>query len=263
MDFLADITPLLPFLWLFLLAFIAGVIDSMAGGGGLLTVPGLLTAGLDPLAALATNKFQGVFGPLSASLHLWRKGKIDVKRLALPAALAFLGAVAGAATLSFIKPDTLKALIPFLLISIALYVLFSPKLGAVKKAPRLSSIAFALTLVPFVGFYDGFIGPGTGSFFALGGVALLGLTLDEATMQAKLYNFMSNLGGLLFFLASGHVVFSYGLVMAVGMALGGNIGARLILRHGTALVKPLLVIMSLGMSIKLLWQGGFFSKVLP
>ncbi len=239
---------------LFILALVAGVINSMAGGGGLLTVPGLMAAGLDPVSAFATNKLQGIFGTASAALQFWRKGRVRFRDHLLPAATAFLSSVCGAASLSYLDPSFLKAIVPFVLILVAFVVLLKPNLGKTPREARLSFAAGAVTVIPVIGFYDGFLGPGTGSFFALGAVAFLGVGLEGATIRAKIYNFMSNLGGLLFFISSGHVSWTYGAVMAAGTIIGGNIGARLILKHGAEVIKPVLVTMSLAMSIKLIWQ---------
>ena len=248
-------------LGLFVLALVAGTIDAMAGGGGLLTIPGLMATGIPPIAALATNKMQAIFSPLSASYHFWRSGRLDIRALWKPALLSMAGAACGAACLSFVDPATLKQLVPFLLIAICGWLLLSEDLGKKPRPARLGFATIAITLVPLVGFYDGFFGPGTGTFFALGLVSLAGLTLDAATMQAKLYNFMSNLGALLFFLFTGHIVWLYAVVMACGMVAGGAIGARLVLKHGTGLIKPLLIVTSLAMSAHLLWQNGTLAQL--
>jgi uncharacterized membrane protein YfcA len=112
-----------------------------------------------------------------------------------------------------------------------------------------------------IGFYDGLFGPGTGAFYAFGAAAILGVGLDEATIRAKIYNFGSNCGGLYLLSAEGHTAWAYGAVMAAGTFIGGMIGARLILRHGVRLVKPLVVAMSLAMSFKLLWHQGTIQKI--
>jgi len=247
---------------LFVLALVAGAIDAVAGGGGLLTVPGLLAVGLDPVSVVATNKLQGMFGPLSATVHFWRHGRIRLSEHLLPAGAAWAGGVAGAASLSLADPELLKTLVPVLLIAVAVWVLFSPNLGEVPRRARVSAAVFALTLVPLVAAYDGFFGPGAGTFFALGAVSLLGVTLQEATVRAKLCNFASNLGALGFFVFSGHVVWAYGAAMILGTIIGGNLGARLILARGTGLIRPVLVVMSLAMSGKLLWQQGFIQRML-
>ncbi len=246
---------------LFFLALTAGAIDAIAGGGGLLIVPGLMTAGLDPISAFATNKLLGVCATSSASFQFWRKGRLQIKILL--ALGAFAGSICGAAALSYVDPGVLKIAVPIMLIAIAMLVLFKPTLGDRPRKALLSSALASVTIIPLVGFYDGLFGPGTGTFFAFSGVIFLGLGLQDATIRAKIYNLMSNLGGLLFFAWSGHGAWVYGAVMAVATLIGGNLGARLILKHGTGLIKPMLAIMSLAMSIKLLWQDGVFEHVSP
>lgn len=246
---------------LFVLALAAGTIDAMAGGGGLLTVPGLMATGIPPISALATNKMQAIFSSLSATVHFWRSGRLDLRACWRPALMSMLGAVGGAASLTFIDPGTLRSLMPFFLIGVCGWLLLSEDFGHNPGPARLSFAATGFTFVPLIGAYDGFFGPGTGTFFAIGLVTLLGIGLDQATMQAKLYNFMSNLGALLFFLVEGHIVWPFAIVMACGMIVGGSIGARLVLRHGTRLIKPLLIATSLAMSVRLLWQNGTLQQI--
>jgi uncharacterized membrane protein YfcA len=246
---------------LFALAVFAGLIDTMAGGGGLLVVPGLMAAGLDPISAFATNKLQAIFGTASATVQFWRRGRVRLKDHLFPAGVAFLSAVCGAATLSYLEPRLLSAIVPFILISVALLLLLKPNLGEIARTARMSRLAGAFTLIPLIGFYDGFFGPGTGTFLALGAVAVLGDRLEEATIHAKIYNFTSNLGGLLFFIGSGRPAWVYGAVMAAGTLIGGNLGARLILKHGVGVIKPLIVAVSLALSTRLLWQQGTIQDV--
>ncbi len=246
---------------LFFLALTAGAIDAIAGGGGLLIVPGLMTAGLDPISAFATNKLLGVCATSSASFQFWRKGRLQIKFI--PALGAFAGSICGAAALSYIDPGFLKLAVPIMLIVIAILVMFKPTLGDRPRKAWLSPALASVTIIPLIGFYDGFFGPGTGTFFALSSVIFLGLGLQDATIRAKIYNLMSNLGGLIFFAWNGHGAWDFGAVMAVGTLIGGNLGARLILKHGTGLIKPMLMIMSLAMSIKLLWQDGVFERLSP
>lgn len=246
---------------LFLLGLVSGTIDAMAGGGGLLVVPGLMALGFDPVAAFSASKLQGVFGSLSATVHFWRRGKIRLRQHRLPVATVFFSSVIGAVCLTTVDPQALKSLIPWLLIAIALWLLFSPTLGDAPTPAKLSPRACALTILPLIGFYNGFFGPGTGTFFALALVSLLGLTLGEATIRTKLYNLIGNLGGFLVFLYAGSIPWRYGGVMVVGTWIGGSLGARLVLRHGTRLIRPLVVIMTVAMSIKLLWQQGVFARL--
>ncbi len=253
-------TDLLHLAILFAIALIASTIDAMAGGGGLLTLPALMATGLDPVTALATNKFQGTFGSLSATYHFWRTGKLDLIKYFPGALFAFFGSLAGGVVVMEMNPDLLKTIIPFLLIGIACWVLCSPTLGDSRTKAKISFAIYIVFFVTLIGFYDGFFGPGTGSFFALSGVALLGIKLDEATARAKLYNFMSNVASLLFFIIQGKIFWLFASVMAVGNFMGGQIGARLVIHHGTQLIRPILVIMSVAMSIKLLWSQGLLQK---
>lgn len=246
---------------LFGLAVFAGVIDTMAGGGGLIVVPGLIWAGLDPMGALATNKFQAIFGTASATLQFWRRGRVRLRDHLFPGVTAFLSSAGGAATLSYLDPKLVKTIVPFLLISIAVLLLLRPNLGEIPQKARISRLAGALTIIPVIGFYDGFFGPGTGMFFALGAVAILGVGLEEATIHAKIYNFMSNLGGLLFFIETGQPSWTYGAVMAAGTLVGGNLGARLILKHGARAIKPIVVAISVAMSVRLLLQNGMLQEI--
>jgi uncharacterized membrane protein YfcA len=242
---------------LFALALLAGLVDSIAGGGGLITVPALLWTGLDPIAVLATNKAQGVFGTFAASVNFVRQGATDLQRAAFAILCTFIGAAAGTISVRYLGGELLERLIPILLIGFAVYFLFSPRVSDLDSRHRVGEGVFALTVGFGVGFYDGFFGPGTGTFFAMGYVALLGYSLRRATAHTKLLNFTSNLAALLFFLPGGHVAWSIGLPMAAGQLLGAWAGSRLVLRHGARLVRPVLVVASLAVSLKLLWEQWF------
>jgi uncharacterized membrane protein YfcA len=240
------------FLLLFALALTAGLIDAIAGGGGLITVPALLWAGLSPVEALATNKAQGVFGTLAATANFLRLGTIDVRAATFAMVCTFIGAAAGATAVQFLGGDLLARLVPLLLIGFALYFLVSPRVSDIDSHRRIGDAAFALLIGSSVGFYDGFFGPGTGTFFTMGYVALLGYGLRRATAHAKLLNFISNLAALLFFIGGGQVVWGIAMAMAAGQLAGGWIGAHLVVRHGTRLIRPVLVVASLAVSLKLL-----------
>ena len=163
-------------------AGIAGFVDTLAGGGGLITVPLLLLTGRPPLQVLATNKLQGTFGTLSATVVLLRKHQIFVGDVRAGFAAAFAGGVLGALTVKIANAGALDILIPIILAGIALYFLFAPRAAEVGGKARLCRPAYLRTIVPAIGFYDGFMGPGTGSFFALAGVALRGEPLLKARL---------------------------------------------------------------------------------
>ena len=236
---------------LFGVAITAGSIDAIAGGGGLLCLPALLWSGLSPAQTLATNKAQSVFGTGSAAWHFHRQGAIDVKTMRLTILTVFIGAAAGTILVQHIDPGFLRTALPVLLVGIAAYFLFKPNLGEADRHERVSLKTFTLTIAPLIGFYDGFFGPGAGSFYAIALVDLLGFNLTRATANTKLLNLTSNFAALLAFLLGGQIVWSAALAMAVGQFIGGRIGSHLVLNKGSRLVRPLLVVMSLAMTVKL------------
>lgn len=251
---LGDLSPLMV-LGLFGVALCAGFVDSIAGGGGLLTLPTLLWAGLSPTQALATNKLQASFGSLSSSVHFIRAGAVRPKDF-WPASLATaIGAGLGASVVQRLDGQVLRAIVPFLLMAIALFLIFSPKLGTTQRPQRIPPALYAAIVAPALGFYDGFFGPGTGSFMVIAQVALLGLDLTAATTRTKVLNFTSNAASLIFFLFGGQILWTIGLTMGLGQSIGARLGSRLVIRNGAAIVRPLLVILSVALSMKLLFVG--------
>jgi uncharacterized membrane protein YfcA len=238
--------------FLFAVAATAGFIDAIAGGGGLITLPALLWAGLPPVQALATNKLQGSFGTLSASLHFIFDGKILRGNLLPLITATFLGALSGTLMVQILPDELVRKTVPVLLILFALYFLFSPRISDEDAHQRLSIRLFAIALCIPIGFYDGFFGPGTGSFFVMAIVALLGYNLTHATGITKILNLTSNLTALLFFTLGGHVVWQLGLILGIAQAAGAWLGAKAAIRHGAAIIRPLLVIISIAVSLKLL-----------
>jgi len=235
------------------IAVLAGFIDAIAGGGGLITVPALLWAGVPPLNALATNKLQGCFGSGTASYRFWRKRHINFRELLLPIALTFIGAALGTWTVQHIHNDWLNQIIPILLIGVALYFALSPSLKDFDGHQRISIGAFGLTGGLIVGFYDGFFGPGTGSFFFAAIVLLLGWGAKRATGATKLLNFTSNIASLVFFATGGQVFWALGLAMGTGQIIGAWLGSHLAIRHGGEIIQPLVIGVSILISLKLLF----------
>lgn len=192
---LHDLAPQI-FALLFLAAFFAGFIDSIAGGGGMITVPAMLLAGIPPLETLGTNKLQSLFGSGSASLAYARKGHVNLREQLPMAVMSALGAALGALLATIVPGDVLKAVLPFMLVGIALYFALKPSVGDVDRAQRMTPFLFSLTIVPLIGFYDGVFGPGTGSFFMMAFIALAGFGVLKATAHTKFLNFGSNIGAL-------------------------------------------------------------------
>ncbi|MCB1418968.1 MAG: TSUP family transporter [Notoacmeibacter sp.] len=235
-------------------AFAAGFIDAIAGGGGLITVPALLIAGFDPVVALGTNKLQSLFGSGSATLSYAAKGHVKITENWKAALGSMIGAALGAILATILPAWVLKALLPVLLVAIALYFAFKPALDDVDRVRRLGPLLFSATVVPLIGFYDGVFGPGTGSFFMLAFVALAGYGVLKATAHTKLLNFASNIGGFAAFAAFGVVAWKAGVLMGAAQFAGAQLGARLAMRNGARIIKPLLVVTCTALAIRLLFD---------
>ncbi|MDE1515158.1 MULTISPECIES: TSUP family transporter [Vibrio] len=239
---------------LWMVACVAGFIDAMAGGGGLLTLPALLAAGVPPTQALATNKLQSSFGSFSATLYFVRQGIVNLKTMRLAIGCTFVGAALGAEAVQYIDASLLTSLIPGLLIAISLYFLLAPATKVDQGPAPLSESAFAFTVGFGVGFYDGFFGPGTGAIFTVCFVALGHLGLVEATARTKVLNFTSNIAALTFFIIAGLPIWPIGLTMAVGGFIGARLGAKVVISKGQRWIRPLVITMSMLMALRLLWQ---------
>jgi uncharacterized protein len=238
--------------------FVSGFVDAIAGGGGLLTLPSLALAGLDPVSAVATNKLASTFGTASATFAFWRAGKIEPGMA--PAALAAGAAAAlGALALPWAPRALLTAALPIVLIGVALYFALAPRLDEAQRKARLSPAMFAATLAPAVGFYDGVFGPGAGSFYMIGFVLLLGYGVTRAMAGARFANLGSNAGSLAIYALSGHIYVPAGLALGLGTFLGARLGAHMALRAGARLIRPLIVVVSFAMAAKLMSApGGLF-----
>jgi len=232
-------------------AFIAGTVDAMAGGGGLITIPALMAAGIPPVQALGTNKLQSSLGTTSAVIAFARKGRIDFRRFLMPTLAAFVGSLAGAWTLQRVDPGFLAAFVPVLLILMAGYFLLAPKASEEDRHARLGPAALLLVTAT-IGFYDGFFGPGTGSFLATALVLLFGMGLLSATAHTKLLNLSSNIAAVIALGLGGKIYWLLGLLMAPCAIAGGQLGAHLAMRVGGRLIRPLLVTVSLALTAKLL-----------
>ena len=237
---------------LFGVSLIAGCCDAIAGGGGLLTLPALLLAGLDPVTAIATNKLQGTAGSVSATIAFARRGLIRWREAAPAALSAGAAGLAGAFCVSLLPKGVLSAVVPLLLIGIAVYFATARRIRNEDAAARIAPGLFAVTLAPVVGFYDGVFGPGAGSFYMIGFVSLLGLGIVRATAHTKLANAASNLASLAVFAIQGVIVWPVGLAMALGAFLGAQAGSVLAMRLGARLIRPLLVIIACAMALRLL-----------
>jgi uncharacterized membrane protein YfcA len=237
-------------------ALLGGFVDTIAGGGGLIVAPALFAAGLPPKLAFGTSKLQAAVGSFSASATFI--GRKEIRLIDVwPAILAsFSGSVCGTLLIERLDPSFLRQLVPILLIAIALYTLASTRLTRKLQAdakPLLGPIPFSIGAGLTLGAYDGFFGPGAGSFWAIAHVVLRGYDLRRATVNTKLVNCASNIASLIVFAFAGHVIWLLGLAMAAGQFIGARAGAHMVLNKGTSLIRPLLVVMSLGITARIVW----------
>jgi uncharacterized protein len=233
----------------------AGFVDSIAGGGGLITVPVLMNLGFGPQYALGTNKLQATFGSGSATWHYAAAGTVRLRDCARGFALSLAGAAAGAWAVQQLDPSFLKRIIPILLIAVGIYSILKPQLGAEDARPRMGRGWFEVLFGLGIGFYDGFFGPGTGTFWAMACVLMLGFNLTHATGYTKVMNFASNLSSLAVFLASGKVYFIAGFVMGLGQLLGARLGARMVIARGTKFIRPIFLTVVFALTLKLLAEA--------
>jgi len=235
-------------------ALVAGTVDAIAGGGGLLTLPALLLAGLPPHLALGTNKGQSVFGSFAALLRFARAGLVDGRRARLTFPLGLAGSLLGAALVLAVPPQALRGLVLGLLVAAAAFVALRRPRPRPAGTSRPPAGAAAAVIALFIGAYDGFFGPGTGTFLIVAFAALLGDGLTRASAAAKVVNFASNLAALLVFSARGTVVWRISLPMAAAQLLGGWLGAHLAVRRGDRLVQGATVAVALALAGKLAWD---------
>lgn len=237
-------------------ALAAGFVDAIAGGGGVLSVPALLAAGLPPHLALGTNKAQSVVGTLAALTRFARAGLVD-RRRAAPAFLAALaGALLGTRLVLWMDPQLLKPVAVALLVVVAIWLTVRRDVGGppapseqtAPTRPRVRSAVIGLGL----GVYDGFFGPGTGTFLVVLNARLLRDPLDRASANAKVANAASNLGALLLFVIHGAVLWQVALPMAVAQAVGGWLGSHVAIRGGAPLVRRVVLIVVLALAARLL-----------
>jgi uncharacterized membrane protein YfcA len=237
-------------------AVLTGFIDAIAGGGGLIMMPALLFAGVPPVNALATNKLQSMFGTATACFNFWRKGLIDWRANLLTIVLVAVGASIGALLVQWIDSRALALIIPLLLMAVAIYVIASPRMSDEDAHQRVSARGYS-AVGGAIGAYDGFFGPGAGSFYTASLVGLRGLGLTRATALTKLFNVTSNIASVLLFALGGKMFWLLGVCMAAGAMAGGWIGSHTAMRFGARLIRPLLVVLSLALTVRLLW--GYFA----
>jgi uncharacterized membrane protein YfcA len=246
-----DALPLSSLMILWTAGVFAGFVDSIAGGGGIVSLPALLATGMPPHLALGTNKLQGTFGSCTAAVNYTRKGLVDLSEIPTGVIATAIGALTGTMTVQVLSPDFLQNTILILLTGVFLYTWFSPDLGKIDRPPSMAAPLFFACAGFALGFYDGFFGPGTGSFWTILLVAVLGVNLKKATAHTKVFNFTSNFVALAAFFIGGNVVVSAGLLMGCGQMLGAFIGSRLVIQKGTGFVRVFFLVVVVATILRL------------
>lgn len=235
-------------------AFAAGWIDAVVGGGGLLQLPALLLVpGITPVQALATNKLASVFGTAMSSVAYARRVRPSPRTVLPMAGIALLGAFGGASLAAFLPARVFTPIILVALLVVGLITLLKPTLGEATR-PRhrgLAQLAASGAIGAFIGFYDGLLGPGTGTFLVISLVGLLGYDFLRATATAKLVNFATNLGALLFFIPLGAVLWPLGLAMGAASIVGSLLGSRMAIARGSRFVRVLFLAVVGVLTVKL------------
>lgn len=239
-----------------LMGFIAALVDSIAGGGGLISVPALMMTNLPTHMVLGTNKFASTTASFTSSLKFAKSGKVNFKLLKFLIPFTFIGSATGVYVLKFIPADFLKSIVLVLVLLIGVYSLKSKTLGmednscdVIEKKSLIIGMVFAFCL----GFYDGFFGPGTGSFLIFGFIKIFKFDFTKASGNAKMLNFTSNVSALILFAIQGNINYLYGIPVAIFMILGARVGTKLAIDKGPKFIKPIFAVMSIAVFIKLIF----------
>lgn len=231
--------------------FLAAFVDAVVGGGGLIALPALMFAGLNPTAAVATNKLAGTMGSLTSTISFYRSGQLEIRSVIKYFPLAFIGSLFGAWTVHLINPELLKPLMLIMLAAVAVYTIFKKDWGSVAavKNLKLTHLVLFMLLLFCIGFYDGFLGPGTGSFLIFS-FLLVGFDFLKAAGNAKFLNLASNFAGLLMFAYLGQIHYVYGLLMGIAQIAGATVGSRMAIKKGSGFVRILFIIVTITLLTK-------------
>ena len=242
---------------LFIIAggFLAGFVDSIAGGGGLISLPVLLATGMPPHFALGTNKFASTFGAVMSAWQFWRAGKVDVHLIVRAVPCTFVGALAGCLLMLHMSSQWLQPVIIIALIAAVLIIFFKRNIGAVNtyRGETKKNLLQAMAVAVVIGFYDGFVGPGTGTFLILA-FAMMGFDFVIAAGNAKILNLTSNLTAFVLLVYWGKIYYVYGVAMASSLFLGAYFGSRLAIRRGTGFVRAIMMTVTIVLIVKLIFD---------
>lgn len=235
----------------------AGTVDAIAGGGGLITLPLLVAIGLPAPIALGTNKLQSSIGTSVATFNYFKNKLISLHVIMKGLLFGFVGASLGSLSAQYVDSSFLEKFLPFLMLTIFIYTIYSPKLGLSDSHQRMREPLFYMLFGFVLGFYDGFLGPGTGSFWVASLVYFLGYNLAKATAYTKVFNLKSNLIALSWFTLGGCIDYQVGLIMACGQLIGGKLGSQLVIKKGAGLVRPIFLSIVFVTILTMFYRGYF------
>lgn len=239
-----DIDPSL-FFTLIIFGFLAAFIDSVVGGGGLIALPVLLFTGLTPATAVATNKLAGSIGSLTSTIMFYRSGKLDISSVYKLFSIVFIGSMLGAWTVHLVNPEVLEPVMLIMLAVVAIYTIFKKDWGSISTYKKLSIRHFIIFMILIfsIGFYDGFLGPGTGSFLMFA-FLMIGYDFLKAAGNAKFLNFGSNIAALLMFIYLDQINYTYGLIMGLAQIAGSICGSKFAIKQGSGYVRTLFILVT-------------------
>ncbi|ADK17247.1 MULTISPECIES: sulfite exporter TauE/SafE family protein [Clostridium] len=243
-------------IFLCIICFFSAVVDSISGGGGIISLPAFLLMGIPPHLALGTNKFTSCCSTLSSPIKFTQSKKVDFKILKYLLPFSFIGATLGANVVLSIKSHYLNVIVLILLLFVGLYSLFSKNIGLEDKFKHISpkNICLGIILALSLGFYDGFLGAGVGTFLIFGLVSIYKFDFVRASGNCKIMNFIGNVASVLVFAIRGEINYKIGIPIALCMIIGANLGTRIALMKGSKLIKPIFITMSLTVAVKLLYS---------
>ena len=237
--------------------FLASFVDSIAGGGGLISMPVLLISGLPTHLALGTNKFASSCGSFTSAYRYYKSGKTNVALLKKLLPFTILGCILGVKCVLSISDEFLNLLVFIMIVAVTIYTYTKKDLGTEDKFKELTdkNIKLGMLMAFLLGFYDGFFGPGTGTFLTFALIKIYGFDFLHASANTKILNFTSNFIALILFIFSGQILYTVAIPFAISMIIGGYIGAKLAIKKGSTLIKPIFLVMAFGVAIKLIYQS--------
>ncbi len=236
--------------------FVAAFVDAIAGGGGLISLPAYFMIGFPPHFTLGTNKFSSTCGAITSTIRYAKSGKTDKSVLKVLLPFSFIGATLGVYVVLLIDSTILKPMVLIMILAVGIYSFFSKNIGTEDNFQGTSrkTLIIGAVFAFVMGFYDGFFGPGTGSFIIFGLIKIYGFDFVRASGNAKAMNFVSNITSLVMFALGGRIYYLMGLPMAIFMVIGANFGAKLAIRQGAKVIRPVFITMSLAVAVKMLYE---------